>query len=125
MSHEATFRAEAAEAVWGSVKLADLLADIGADRRREALVGHPDFAAFARSCAEGNEPGARRFFARAYWADAPVSCDLAIEKLDALRAAWPDAVSEVSAQKVGTGVAAFTPVRRDRSGLTLRTEVLR
>lgn len=122
---DATFRAEAAEAVWGSVKLTDLIADIEAERRRDALVGNPDFAVFTRACAENNEPGARRFFARAYWADAPVSCELAIEKLEAFRAARADAVSAATAQHPDRGVAAFTPVRRDRTGLTLRTEVLR
>jgi hypothetical protein len=122
---EALYRSEAAEAVFGSVKLADLLADIGAERRREALVGHPDFAAFSRACAEDNEPAVRRFFARAYWADAPVSCDLAIAKLTLFRADRAEAVSVVPTQKPDRGVAAFTPLRRDRAGLPLRTEVLR
>ena len=115
----------AAEAVFGSVKLADLLADIGAERRREALIGHPDFAAFSRACAEDNEPAVRRFFARAYWADAPVSCELAIARLEAFRADRTEALPAVTARKTAGGVAAFTPARRDRTDITLRTEALR
>lgn len=122
---EATYRAEAAEAVWGSAKLADLLTDIGAERRREALVGHPDFAAFARACDEDNEAAVRRFFSRAYWADAPVSCELALARLQTFRADRAPAVSVAPAQKIVGGVAAFTPVRRDRAGLAPRTEALR
>jgi hypothetical protein len=120
---DATYRAEAAEAVFGSVKLAELLADIGAERRREALVGNPDFAAFARACDEDNEPAVRRFFARAYWADAPVSCELAIAKLETFRADRAEALPAGPAKKPDRGVAAFTPVHR--AAPTLRTEALR
>lgn len=122
---ETTYRAETAEAVWGSAKLAELLADIGAERRRAALVGNPDFAAFARACEEDNEPAARRFFARAYWADAPVSCELALAKLETFRADRAPAVSATAARKPPRDMAVLSPAGRGRAALIPRIEVLR
>lgn len=86
---EVRYRAEVAEAVWQATRVADLAGDIEAGRRREALLASPAFVELARSIAAGDEAAARRAFDRAYWADAPLSCDLAVEKLDAMRDAKP------------------------------------
>lgn len=116
----AAFRTFAAEAIWLVPNLQFLVEDLEAEARRDALVGNPDFAAFSRACDEGNEAAVKRFFARAYWADAPVSQELALEKLQAFRLAADKvvAVEPASAwRKPPRGVLAFGRARRATSPL--------
>lgn len=81
----AKFRTEAAEAVWRSTRLADLIAEIETERSRDALLATPAFMALAKATAAGDEAGARRTFDEAFWSSPPLSCDLAVEKVDGMR----------------------------------------
>ncbi len=117
---EPKYRAESARAVWGATKLADLVADIEAARRKEALLATPAFVELMRAVSSGDEPAALKVFEKAFWADAPMSCDLAAEKLDALRDAQEAArAANKVAWQPPRGVSAFMPARRSFAGAPL------
>ncbi len=111
----AKFREQGALAVWRATRLADLISEMETRRRREALLASPAFAELAKAAAAGDEAAARKVFAEAYWSDAPVSCELAVEKLDAMRDAREDGAPAAkpveSALPAARGVSAFAPAR--------------
>lgn len=109
---DAKYREESARAVWGATRLADLLADIEASRRKETLLATPAFVELTRAVQAVDEAAAKKVFEKAYWADAPLSCDLAAQKLDALRDAREAARSEKADEAPPRGVAAFVPAGR-------------
>lgn len=111
----AKFRSEAAEAVWRSTRLADLIAEIETERSRETLLATAAFKALGKAAASGDEAAARKAFDEAFWASPPLSCDLAVEKIDGMRDAREEAKEKASKPEApAKGVAAFIPARRDR-----------
>lgn len=123
----AKFRTEAAEAVWRSSQLADLIAEIETERSREALLVTPAFKALDKATAAGDAAAARRAFDEAFWSSPPLSCDLAVEKVDAMRDAKAEAgakpATPAAAPEKRTAFAA--PERRAPFAFTLRSEAAR